>query len=64
MKADPKSPIVRPYLRVLFECCNIYQRIYRRPSEQFYNGRCPRCLRQIRFQVSPTGTAVRDFSVR
>lgn len=64
MTAEPKSPTARPYLRVLFECCNVYQRIYRDRGGQFYNGRCPRCLRQIRFRISPTGTAVRDFSVR
>lgn len=54
----------RPYLRVLFECCNVYQRIYRDPSGRFYQGRCPRCLRPVRWIVGPNGTRARDFLVR
>jgi hypothetical protein len=54
----------RPFLRVLFECCRVYQRVYRDPSGQFYLGRCPRCLRAVRFKIGPDGTAARAFSVR
>lgn len=53
----------RPYLRVLFECCSIYQRIYRDPSGKSYTGRCPRCLKPVRFLVGKNGTACRDFAV-
>lgn len=53
----------RPYLRVLFECCSIYQRIYRDPSGKSYTGRCPRCLKPVRFKVGQNGTACRDFAV-
>ncbi|MBI3994191.1 MAG: hypothetical protein HY342_13025 [Candidatus Lambdaproteobacteria bacterium] len=53
----------RPYLRVVYECCNIYQRIYRDISGRFYLGRCPRCLRTVRFEIAPDGTKARDFVV-
>ena len=61
---EAKPYVNRPFLRVLFECCGVYQRIYRDLSGQAYSGRCPRCLRTIRFKVGPNGTAARDFSVR
>jgi len=60
---DEKPYLNRPFLRVFFECCNIYQRIYRDTHGQAYSGRCPRCLRPIRFKVGPTGTRARDFAV-
>lgn len=53
----------RPYLQVLFECCNVYQRVYREPLGRFYLGRCPRCLRSIRFIVGKDGTDARMFVV-
>lgn len=54
----------RPYLSVMFECCSVYQRIYRDRGGRFYEGRCPRCLRAVRFKVAPNGTACRTFAVR
>ncbi len=54
----------RPYLQILFECCQVYQRVYKDRSGQFYLGRCPRCLRQIRFRVARDGTPARRFRVR
>ena len=60
---EGESHLNRPYLRVYFECCTIYQRIYRDRDGRAYSGRCPRCLRTIRFRVGPGGTASRDFVV-
>ena len=60
---ERKATPYRPYLRIMFECCQVYQRIYRDPGGAFYDGRCPRCLRSVRFRVAPTGTTVRDFAV-
>ena len=61
MSENPRAP--RPYLRIMFECCGIYQRIYRDRSEAFYLGRCPGCLRYIRFKIAPDGLRTRDFVV-
>ena len=49
---------------VMFECGNIYQRLYRDRNEKLYVGRCPHCLRRITFRISPDGSPVRDFRVR
>jgi len=53
-----------PYLGVMFDCCHVYQRVYRRPGETVYRGRCPRCLRTLTFVVRPDGTASRFFRAR
>jgi hypothetical protein len=60
---EAKTYLNRPFLRVYFACCRVYQRIYRDPSGSAYNGRCPRCLRPIRFRVAPNGVTARDFTV-
>lgn len=64
MTAASQPRTTRPYLQVLFECCSIYQRIYRDRSGQFYHGRCPRCLRSVTFRVGADGTRARAFVVR
>jgi hypothetical protein len=54
----------RPYLGIQFECCQVYQRVYRDPSGRFYNLRCPKCLRGMRVRVGKGGSANRFFKVR
>ncbi len=51
----------RPYIGVYFECCSVYARIYRRPDEKVYQGRCPNCLAIVRVRVGPDGTNSRIF---
>lgn len=51
----------QPWLGVLFECCGVYARVYRSRDGAFYRGRCPRCLREVRFRVGRTGTSARFF---
>ena len=58
-----KSSLNRPYLRIFFDCCQVYQRVYRNPSGEAYAGCCPRCLRMIRFKIAPHGTSFRGFIV-
>lgn len=60
--APPKQP-PRPYLSVLFNCCHVYQRIYRNNDQSAYEGRCPRCGRAVRFKVAAGGTDERFFVV-
>ena len=59
-----QSADTRPYLSVMFECCNVYQRVYRKPDDTAYNARCPRCGRTATFPVGTSGTANRFFRVR
>ncbi len=54
----------RPYLGVMFDCCRVYQRVYRDRDGSTYRGRCPRCLRTITFVVGPDGTQSRVFRAR
>lgn len=59
--APPHAADGRPYVCILFECCQVYARIYRQPDELTYVGRCPKCLRTLRMRVGPDGTANRFF---
>ncbi|WP_417745025.1 hypothetical protein [Rosistilla oblonga] len=46
-RGDSKA---KPFLGVVFSCCNIYVRAYRdRKGGAFYEGRCPQCFAKIRF---------------
>ncbi|MCA9243506.1 MAG: hypothetical protein KDA32_06100 [Phycisphaerales bacterium] len=55
----------RPYIGVMFECCGVYQRVYRRPDQLEYRGRCPRCLRLVNVRVDPSsGSNERIFRAR
>ena len=57
----PDAAEPRPYIGVLFECCGVYVRIYRRAEETQYRGRCPRCLRTATARVGADGTRSRLF---
>ena len=51
----------RPYIGIVFECCGLYVRVYRRPDQTCYLGRCPNCLRTVRVRVAPDGINARLF---
>ena len=60
---DATRNSARPFVSVLFRCCNVYQRIYRSADGTKYEGRCPKCARSIRFLVGEGGTSERFFVV-
>lgn len=45
----------RPWIGIHFECCDVYQRVYRKPEDDHYLGFCPKCGRKIRLRVSADG---------
>ncbi len=51
----------RAYIHVYFECCNIYQRIYKRRNREAYIGWCPGCGRRVYVRISSSGTDCRFF---
>ena len=60
-EASKRGP--RPFLQVLFTCANAYQRVFRSQDAKRYLARCPKCGREIRFQVGQGGTDQRVFEV-
>ncbi len=62
--ADPSSPTEprRKFLGIRFDCCGIYARIYPNRQETHYEGRCPRCLKQVRIRIGNGGTNCRFFT--
>jgi len=53
----------RPFLQVMFTCANAYLRVYRSADAKQYLARCPKCGKDIRFQVGEGGTSQRQFEV-
>jgi hypothetical protein len=58
---DESPTASRPYIGVLFACCGVYARIYRRPDRKIYQARCPKCLRTVRVRVAKDGINARLF---
>ena len=58
---EPASLAGRPWLGVLFDCCDVYYRIYRNEEGTAYEGRCPRCGGRLRIGVGPDGVEARFF---
>ena len=59
--AEEKDNSKRNFISILFECCNVYARVYKNKAGTHYVGWCPKCTRQIKLKIGPGGTDNRIF---
>ncbi|NIQ03464.1 MAG: hypothetical protein GWM98_26405 [Nitrospinaceae bacterium] len=59
-----KNSDKKKFLGILFECCNVYRRIYLNPEKNAYEGRCPRCATPVKILIGAQGTDSRFFRAR
>jgi hypothetical protein len=52
----------RRFIGIQFVCCGVYARIYVNKDETAYEGRCPKCCRQVQILIGPGGTDARFFT--
>ena len=53
----------RPFIGLLFRCCNVYSRAYLNAAKTAYTASCPSCYERVRIAVSPKGSKNQFFSV-
>lgn len=65
LKSESKAPSAaapgRPWLSIRWQCCGAYSRVYKSANGKTYDGRCPRCHRQLSIPIGPGGTNSRSF---
>ncbi|MBB29826.1 MAG: hypothetical protein CME25_13095 [Gemmatimonadetes bacterium] len=52
----------RPFVGIVFQCCNVYGRAYVNKDSTAYTARCPRCSQPIRIAISSQGSSSRFFT--
>ncbi|MDA0692758.1 MAG: hypothetical protein O3A78_04020 [Nitrospinae bacterium] len=57
-------PEKKKFLGILFDCCNVYRRIYINKEKNAYEGRCPHCYREVRVLIGSDGSSSRFFNAR
>lgn len=59
---EPKKTQQRKYLGIMFQCCNVYGRIYKNREGTAYVGKCPKCFKNIVIPIGNGGTDKRFFN--
>jgi hypothetical protein len=52
----------KKFIGIMFECCNVYRRIYVNKNGTAYEGRCPKCYRTVKVKIGEGGTSSRFFT--
>jgi hypothetical protein len=52
----------RPFIGMLFKCCNAYARIYLNKQGTAYVGFCPKCTKRVTIKAAPGGSSSRFWS--
>lgn len=52
----------RPFIGMLFRCCNVYARLYLNKGGTAYVGFCPKCAKKVAIHVAPGGSKSRFWS--
>lgn len=52
------------FIGIMFNCCNVYARIYKNKEGTAYVGRCPKCMRPVRLLIGEGGVHSRFFSAQ
>jgi len=61
-QSDGESDRRGRFLGITFACCGVYARIYLNRDGTAYEGRCPRCFKNVRLLVGPGGSDSRFFT--
>ena len=48
----------------MFECCNIYLRVYINKEGNAYEGCCPKCYAEVKVRIGNDGSDTRFFRAR
>lgn len=54
----------KKFIGIMFECCNIYRRIYVNKEKNAYEGWCPKCGGEVKVGIGADGTDTRFFTAR
>jgi len=54
----------RPFIGVLFKCCQVYAHIYLNSAGTAYVGHCPKCAAKMEIKVAPGGSKAKFWTAQ
>lgn len=59
---EEEKPQKHDFLGIMFNCCNVYSRIYKNKEGTAYEGVCPRCFKKVQIKIGEGGSNRRFFN--